>query len=392
MTTIAFVHNRFPAGGAERITLDIAQYLSASSSYRVLVYSSHIDRTALEKYSELLTVRKLPLQVIQSQRSAQVEKYIVEDSVDILVQVGKSLPDIEGIRSRTGCKTVIACHGEAFWQRYVIMNRRRKHWLLWNLIYRFRYSDGSLAMRKARERTMADYRRNDAYVVLCRDYKREIETALNIDPEHSRILVIENSEKPVMGKPQENKEKMILFCGRLENWSKRVDRLLRIWAMIQDEKIMEDWHLEILGDGEDRQMLETLAVELKLSRLEFKGYNRDVASFYRRASVVCLTSQTEGWPLALTEGTAYGCIGVAFGCTAGIREVLEPSGECGFIVTPFDEREYADTLLKIAAMSGEEAERIREKSISKRLNYIPDVVCRKWQILFEHLKEGKVLL
>lgn len=387
MTTIAFVHNRFPAGGAERITLDIAQYLSASSSYRVLVYSSHIDGTSAEKYSELLTVRKLPLQVIQSQRSAQVEKYIVEDSVDILVQVGKSLPDIEGIRSRTGCKTIIACHGEAFWQRYIIMNRRRKNWLLWNLINRFRYSDGSLAMRKAKERTMADYRRNDAYIVLCQDYKREIETALGIDPQHSRILVIENSEKPVRN-PQQKKEKMILFCGRLENWSKRVDRLLRIWAMIQDEKMMEDWHLEILGDGEDRQMLEVLARELELRRLEFKGYNRDVASFYRRASVVCLTSQTEGWPLALTEGIAHGCIGVAFGCTAGIREVLAPSGECGFTVTPFDEREYADTLLKIAAMSEEEAGKIRENGISKRLKYIPEVVCRKWQTLFDLLKSG----
>ena len=29
MTTIAFVHNRFPAGGAERITIDIARYLKS---------------------------------------------------------------------------------------------------------------------------------------------------------------------------------------------------------------------------------------------------------------------------------------------------------------------------------------------------------------------------
>ena len=42
MTRIAFIHNRFPAGGAERITIDIASYLSGFGKYEVFVYASRI--------------------------------------------------------------------------------------------------------------------------------------------------------------------------------------------------------------------------------------------------------------------------------------------------------------------------------------------------------------
>ena len=127
MTTIAFVHNRFPAGGAERITIDIARYLKSMGGYRVYVYATRIDSMLMtEELAEILTIRNIPSQAIQLRRSVAVEKLIESDGVDILVQVGKSLKGIDGIRKRTGCKSVVACHGEPFWQRYVILNRRQK--------------------------------------------------------------------------------------------------------------------------------------------------------------------------------------------------------------------------------------------------------------------------
>ena len=41
---IAFIHNRFPAEGAERITADIAGYLAPLGNYRIFVYASHIGK------------------------------------------------------------------------------------------------------------------------------------------------------------------------------------------------------------------------------------------------------------------------------------------------------------------------------------------------------------
>ncbi len=381
MTRIAFVHNGFPAGGAERITLDIARYLAPSGGYKVFVYATHIGSLA-EGDAGCLTLRKIPSQAIQSRRSRAIESLLRTDRIDILVEVTKSLYDIEGIKARTGVKTVLACHGEVFWQRYAIMHRRRKKKLLWRLFYKKKYADGSLALRKARERTLFDYEHCDAYTVLCQDYKCQLERDLGIAPTSSHTFVIENPERAVSS-PVLEKEKMILFCGRFENWSKRIDRLLRVWANVQNR--MPEWKLVLVGDGPDLEKMRSLAGELALERVFFEGRRADVSSYYDRASVVCLTSQTEGWPLALTEAQARGCIGVAFGCTAGVREILSPSGQCGFAVSPFDEDEFAATLLKIASLSEDELRSLRINGMEKRRQYLPEVIAEKWKVLFDSL-------
>ena len=66
-------------------------------------------------------------------------------------------------------------------------------------------------------------------------------------------------------------------------------------------------------------------------------------------------------------------------------EVLSPSGECGFVVEPFDEGAYADVLRKIAAMSDEESKRLRINGIDKRKQYRPEVISEKWKVLFDSL-------
>lgn len=386
MTKVAFIHNSFPAGGAERITIDIARHLSSRGDYEIFVFTTRLaDSLMPDDVHKILTIRTIPSQAIQSRRSRHIERLIVDNGIDILVSVGKSIYDINGIRMRTGVKSILACHGEPFWQRHIITHRRQKgliRRLLWHTINKRRFADGTLAMRMAVTRTMNDYQQCDAYTVLCDSYRAELITALNIDHTSNHIHVIENPEYPVDHVCYE-KEKMILFCGRLENWSKRIDRLLQIWSNVQHQ--LPDWRLVIVGNGPAAEMLQDMAKGLKLERISFEGRKRDVARYYRKASVVCLTSETEGWPLALTEAQAQGCIGVAFGATSGIKEILSPHGECGFIVTSFNEKAYADTLIQIAHLSKEEEYTIRKKSVEKRLQYTPHIIAEKWRMLFDSL-------
>lgn len=386
MKRIAFIHGRFPAGGAERITIDIARYLSDKGGYEVFVYATRISEDLLtDDVRKILTVRRIPSQANPSRRAGFVEKLIVQDKVDVLVQVTKSLPGIDEIRQRTGCKSVVACHGEPLWQRHAILHRRQKGILrrmAWVLYNKRRFADGSLALSMAKERTMADYNGSDAYTVLCESYKKELAEALGLDVTTSHIYAIENPEK-TLERVDYEKEKMILFCGRFENWSKRIDRLLRIWAKVQHA--MPEWRLVLVGDGPAGKMLRKMAVDMNLERVDFEGYRNDVADYYRKASVVALTSETEGWPLTLSEGQAHGCIGVAFGCTSGVKEILGPDGECGFIVPPYDEDAYAEALLKIASMHEEELLKIRRSAVGKRMQYVPDVIAEKWKNLFDGL-------
>lgn len=388
MTRIAFIHNTFPAGGAERVTIDIARHLSSLGRYEVYVYATRFAQELIaEDMQHVLTMRSIPSQAIQKRRSRQIERLLLDDGIDVLVMVGKSIHDHKGIKKRTGVRTVVACHGEPFWQRYVIIHRRQKglvRRIMWHLYNKRRFADGTRAMQMAMERTGRDYAQCDAYTVLCEAYKTELIKALGIDPNDNHIHAIENPEYSV-GEVCYTKEKEILFCGRLENWSKRIDRLLRIWATIQHD--LPDWRLTIVGGGPAYKMLRTMAEELKLERTSFEGHQKDMERYYRRASVVCLTSETEGWPLALTEAQSHGCIGVAFGATAGIREILSPSGDCGFVVPPFDEKAYADTLRHIASMDAGEELRIRTRSVEKRRQYTPALIAEKWKELFDTLAE-----
>lgn len=383
---IAFIHNNFPAGGAERVTIDVARYLSSFEGYNIYVYASRIAEGLMtDDIRQTLVLRKIPTQAIPSKRAKAIEKYLLEDGIDVLVQVTKALSGIEKIKENTGVKTVVACHGEPFWQRYAIVYRRQKGWvrkLMWTLYNKKRYEDGTLAMRKAIERTRRDYESCNAYTVLCNAYKPETAKGLGIDPDHSHIYPIENPEYPVAS-VNYDKEKMILFCGRFENWSKRIDRLLRIWLKVQDK--LTDWRLVLVGNGEDWDRLNQLARKLGLQRISFEGRRNNVADYYNKASIVALTSETEGWPLALTEAQAHGCICIAFGCTSGIREVLSPDGECGFIVPPFDEDAYAETLLRLTSISEEQQLAIRKQAVARRLEYRPEVIAEKWKILFDDL-------
>ena len=386
MVTVAFVHNRFPAGGAERITIDIARYLKDIGGYRVYVYTTRVNQMLMtEELDEILTIRHIPSQAIQVRRSAAVEKLLESDGVDILVQVGKALKGIDGIRRRTGCKSVVACHGEPFWQRYVITHRRKKGLIrrtMWMLFNKRRYEKGKLAMRKAVQRTMVDYLNSDAYIVLCEPYIKQVTDVLGYDPATSHIYAIENSDLPVQDICWK-KDNIIMFCGRFENWSKRIDRLLRIWGKVQDK--LPQWSLQLVGDGPDAPMLRKMAEELGLERISFEGMQKDVGRYYDKASVVAMTSETEGWGLALSEAQARGCIGIAFECTSGVAEILQPDGECGFLVPPFDEEAYAETLLRIASMTEEEQMRIRRNAVNKRLQYTPELIAEKWRLLFDRL-------
>ena len=384
MKKIAFVHEKFPIGGAERVTLDICEYLSGhDSGYRCYVFASEfVEEVCPRHFLENFELRIIPQ---KEGRGKAVEDLILKEGIDLIVQVVQPLLGIKEIAERTGCKVVFANHGEPFWQRYSIIRKRRKRLLnrlFWHLGAERKYVKNGRALAIAVERTLEHYDSCDAYTVLCEGYKETTCKAFGIKPEDSKIHVIENSER-VVGDVTYEKENIIMYVGRLENVSKRLDRLFRIWGRVQD--CMPDYKFVVVGDGKYRDSLEKQIVKEGLQRVEMVGWQSDVEQYFRKASVVCLTSQTEGWPLCLTEAQAHGCIPVAFGCSDGVKDILSPSGVNGFAVTPFDEEEYAATLVGIAKMSDEERMAIRKSAVAKRRMYAPGIILEKWKKLFDSL-------
>lgn len=174
----------------------------------------------------------------------------------------------------------------------------------------------------------------------------------------------------------------MLYIGRLSYADKRVDRLLEIWRRVQDG--FPDWHLRIVGDGEEADNLKCTAAEMHLERISFEGATGDPWKFYRSASVLCLTSSIESWGLVLTEAQQSGTIPVAFDCSAGVGEILSPSWQCGVLITPFDLDEYAEALARL--MRDEQLRKeMAKKCIRKSELYSLESVGAQWERLLENL-------
>jgi glycosyltransferase involved in cell wall biosynthesis len=102
----------------------------------------------------------------------------------------------------------------------------------------------------------------------------------------------------------------------------------------------------VIGDGERRQELETLAHKLGLAdSLTFLGWRRDMAGVYADLDVVALTSLNEGSPVALIEALAAArpVVSTAVG---GVPEVVI-HGETGLTVGVSDASALADAVLAL---------------------------------------------
>ena len=89
-------------------------------------------------------------------------------------------------------------------------------------------------------------------------------------------------------------------------------------------------HLAVLGDGELRSALESLAVECGIAgRVHFTGWWMDVPTALADLDMVVLSSINEGTPVALIEALAAGCPVVATD-VGGVRHVVQDA-ETGWL-------------------------------------------------------------
>lgn len=138
-----------------------------------------------------------------------------------------------------------------------------------------------------------------------------------------------------------HKEPILLFVGRLDNRSKKLFTLIDIWYRLC--KLYPQWKLIIVGDGPDKDVLINKAKDI--SNIEFKGY-QDPREYYEKASIFCMTSIFEGFPMCLTEAMQFGCVPIAFDSFSAVYDIIK-SGETGELVKSFNKKKYVEKLIHL---------------------------------------------
>ncbi len=192
----------------------------------------------------------------------------------------------------------------------------------------------------------------DSVVAVSEAAREDLTAVAGLEPEQVRVInnpvvtpqLFDKAESPLehpwfaAGQPP-----VVLGVGRLVT-AKNFPLLLRAFAEVRRELPAR---LMILGDGEQRPLLESLAVDLDIADdVAMPGFTENPYAYMARAKVFVLSSSFEGLPTVLIEALALGTPVVATDCPSGPAEILE-KGRWGTLVPLDDERALAEGILNV---------------------------------------------
>ncbi len=137
--------------------------------------------------------------------------------------------------------------------------------------------------------------------------------------------------------------RLVAQVGRLTG-QKDYPTFLRAAAMVAAE--LPDVDFLVVGEGEERAALETLAARLGIgARLRFVGLVHDVPALLRRVDALALTSTYEGFPNVVVEAMASGAVAVVTD-VGGCRELVAHQ-ETGLLVPSRSPAAVAAALMRV---------------------------------------------
>lgn len=258
-----------------------------------------------------------------------------------------------------------------------------------NLMKRLALRLMRFAFKKVTSRAMAYiYRHSDLFLVLSPSYIEEFKRFTGVsDGRYLRVLtnpitVEHNGYEYAFNE----KQKEIIYVGRLDFVQKRVYRVIDTWNYLEER--FPDWRLTIVGDGEDRENLENHVKYLGLKRVSFEGFQKPI-DYYKRASILLLTSDFEGFPLVLAECMSFGVIPAVYNSYSAVCDIID-DGKDG-IVLPYHKNGYqaeeaAGMIVNIMKDDGKR-EQMALAAIKKSKEYSVEKIYSEWEKVFHSLQK-----
>lgn len=256
-----------------------------------------------------------------------------------------------------------------------------------NLMKRLALRLMRFAFKKVTSRAMAYiYRHSDLFLVLSPSYIEEFKRFTGVSDD--RYLQVLTNPITVEHDGYEyafnEKQKEIIYVGRLDFVQKRVYRVIDTWNYLEER--FPDWRLTIVGDGEDRENLENHVKYLGLKRVSFEGFQKPIY-YYKRASILLLTSDFEGFPLVLAECMSFGVIPAVYNSYSAVCDIID-DGKDGIVLpyhkNGYDANEAAGMIAKIMKDDCKR-EQMALAAIKKSKEYSVEKIYSEWERVFASL-------
>ena len=365
-------------GGMERVLLNKVVWLRAHTDWEIVVvttdqkrrpvfypfpdgvrmidlginYSDDNGKNVFKKIGGYLKKRR--------EHKAKLTELLMQEHPDIVVSLYPSessfIPDI-----KDGSKKVLELHFNKFFR----LQYNRKGLL--GLIDRWRTKQDEKIVRKF-----------DKFVVLSQEDKGYWGKLPNIE-------VVPNAAMRMTDKYSDVTAKRVIAVGRLD-YQKSFDRLIQAWEIVQKNEKYSDWHLDIFGQGEWRDMLQQMVAERNLTNtLSINKPTNAIGDEYARSSMLVMSSHYEGFPMVMIEAMACGLPVVSFDFKCGPKDIIS-HGENGLIVKDGDIDGLAAAMMRL--MDDEEYRNILSVNARKVTEtYSEEAVMEKWMELFTQVLE-----
>lgn len=345
------------SGGTENVSIIIANALVETSSFDICFISlfEEMDEPFfdIDPRIERYTVYSVPTHGIQHYLDTvgKLKRLVTRHGIDVLVDIDGildmySLP----VKRFTGVKVVS-------WEH-------------------FNYNQNpGVPYRKLTRRWAA--RRADAIVTLTKADKRLYEEHLRL---RCPVIAIPNPmRKPEPEPMYDTESRIIISSGRL-TYQKGFDMLVDVAVQVLPNH--PDWQWWILGEGEDRPMLEQKIAKAGIgNQLILKGRVDDMDGYYRKAAVFVMTSRFEGLPMVLLEAKAYHLPIVSFDCETGPAEVVQ-DGVNGDL-SPLGQIDRMAQLVNRAIDEPERRGRYSEHAMVTASTFDLGNIIKQWKSLIE---------
>ena len=178
-----------------------------------------------------------------------------------------------------------------------------------------------------------------------------------------------------------------------ENWIVTVSRLTYQKGMEYLAKIAvpvlkahPDWKWLILGDGEDRGLLEQTIAENGLAeQLILEGTVDRVEWYLNRAKLFVLTSRYEGFGMCLVEAMQMGVPCVSFNIQVGPSEIIS-DGQNGILIPPFSWEQMAQSILDLMEHP-EKREALAANTLIGFERYQAEGIQKRWESIIDQLSK-----
>ncbi|WP_302577048.1 glycosyltransferase family 4 protein [Phocaeicola barnesiae] len=234
---------------------------------------------------------------------------------------------------------------------------------LWKLADRWRSKQDEKTVRKF-----------DRFVVLTEEDKAYWGNLPN-------IMVIPNAISGIPAGTALLENKRVIAVGRY-TYQKGFERLVDAWHLLASR--FPDWNLVIIGDGEERPLLEQRIRSYGLERqVTLTRPTQEIDKAYMEASILASSSRYEGLPMVLLEAQSFGLPIVAFQCKCGPKDIVS-DGMNGYLVP---EGDTAGMAQRLEILMKDEALRkrmgLKAKESASRFN--EEAIMEKWMNTFQTL-------